>query len=368
MRRVGPAGWLLHDVKNRGFTAWIVAAALLTFYILLYFTEVFTSFAVDTLGLPHKWTLYGLLYTIAVGGGGAYVILKYRHNAYQIVRTTVVIAVQVIFAFSIPLILDVMENPAYYFSYLWPLDIKNFYPSTIADQPFLFVIYSFVAALIVMPILTLLYGKRWYCSWVCGCGGLANTFGEPWRHLSQKSSLAWKIEKIFIYSVLALAVITTVAAILSALIPAHSELAAAGQELRHYYGLIVGIALAGIAGVALYPIGGTRIWCRYFCPMAAALGLIQKVGRYRIRVKRDMCISCGLCSEFCEMGIDVRSYAQANEEFTRASCVGCGICSEVCPRGVLRLENVTKQAPQEESHQRGIDDGWRADQYPRLPR
>jgi polyferredoxin len=26
---------------------------------------------------------------------------------------------------------------------------------------------------IISPILTYFYGKRWYCSWVCGCGGLA---------------------------------------------------------------------------------------------------------------------------------------------------------------------------------------------------
>ena len=57
-------------------------------------------------------------------------------------------------------------------------------------------------------------------------------------------------------------------------------------------------------------------------------------------MKENMCISCGLCSKYCEMGIDVRAYAQANESFTRASCVGCGLCAEVCPRGVLKLENV----------------------------
>jgi len=45
------------------------------------------------------------------------------------------------------------------------------------------------------------------------------------------------------------------------------------------------------------------------------------------------------CSAYCEMGIDVRAYAQKQEPIKRASCVGCGICSEVCPRGVLRLEN-----------------------------
>ena len=38
------------------------------------------------------------------------------------------------------------------------------------------------------------------------------------------------------------------------------------------------------------------------------------------------------------MGIDVRSYAQRQENIVRASCVGCGVCAAVCPRGVLRLE------------------------------
>jgi Pyruvate/2-oxoacid:ferredoxin oxidoreductase delta subunit len=94
--------------------------------------------------------------------------------------------------------------------------------------------------------------------------------------------------------------------------------------------------------------------------MAAMLGLIQKIGRFRIRVKRDMCISCGLCSKYCEMGIDVRSYAQSNRSFTRASCVGCGLCAEVCPRGVLRLENVLRRDPQELSLASFLDESWKA--------
>ena len=51
------------------------------------------------------------------------------------------------------------------------------------------------------------------------------------------------------------------------------------------------------------------------------------------------CISCGNCSAYCEMGIDVRAYAQKGQNIVRSSCVGCGICSAVCPRGVLKLEN-----------------------------
>jgi ferredoxin-type protein NapH len=118
-------------------------------------------------------------------------------------------------------------------------------------------------------------------------------------------------------------------------------------QFQSLYGLVVVALLSGVVGVGLYPIGGTRVWCRNFCPMAALLGLVQKFGRFRITVKRDMCIACGLCSKNCEMGIDVRAYAQANTSFTRASCVGCGLCAEVCPRGVLRLENLSHPAPQE---------------------
>lgn len=300
------------------------------------------------MGLDSKWMLYGLLYTVAITGGGAFMIWKYWHNRYQIVRTTVVMFVQVTLAFSIPWIFKLFQRPDYYFSYIWPLKIDYFYPSTIAYQinqglPVPIVVYSFVAGLVIAPFLGIWFGKRWYCSWVCGCGGLANTFGEPWRHLSNKSSKAWWFEKISIHLVLVLTLALTALSLISHYwLPSHKALTVFTQDFRGLYGLGVSAVLSGVVGVGLYPLGGTRVWCRFACPMAALLGLLQKLGRFRIRVKRDMCISCGLCSKYCEMGIDVRSYAQSNENFTRASCVGCGLCSEVCPRGVLRLENVPR--------------------------
>ncbi len=89
------------------------------------------------------------------------------------------------------------------------------------------------------------------------------------------------------------------------------RLQASSSVIKQFYGLVVLSLLSGVFGTGLYPIGGTRVWCRFFCPMAALLGLIQKLGRFRIRVKKRMCISCGLCTKYCEMGIDVRAYAQA---------------------------------------------------------
>ena len=211
----------------------------------------------------------------------------------------------------------------------------------ILRQPFLIVVWSFLGSLVAFPMLGYFLGKRFYCSWVCGCGGLANTAGEPFRHLSDKSSKAWRFEKVSVHAVLGLAIVTTVIVWLNWAIgkqpPAVLRLRLPGAAVVRL--LRSGRSSSGVLGVGLYPLMGTRVWCRFGCPMAAVLGLIQKFGRFRITVKKDMCISCGNCSTYCEMGIDVRQYAMANQDVKRAACVGCGMCAHVCPRGVLKLEN-----------------------------
>jgi polyferredoxin len=341
MVRTGSLEALKHNVTHRGWSAWLLALLLLAFYYTLYYTPTFEPLGM-ALGLGGKWGFYGALYSLSILIGGIYVIRKYRHNRYQVVRTTVVIIVQLSLAFAVPLILKGMKQPEYYFSYLWPLKLDYLNPYYILNLPLPYILYSFIGSLLLVPLLAVFFGKRWYCSWVCGCGGLANTAGDPFRHLSDKSTRAWRFERISIHAVLGLCILLTILLFISWGLKGKSpQLNTILTTYQHFYGLLVVTWLSGILGVVLYPLNGTRVWCRFFCPMAALLGLTQKLGRFRIAVKDNMCISCGMCSTHCEMGIDVRAYAQRNESFTRASCVGCGICSEVCPRGVLRLENVS---------------------------
>ncbi len=347
MTQAGAWNRFRHDITHRGPSAWLMSAMLFSFYIALYFTEALTPVA-TSLGLDNKWTLYGLLYTVAITWPGILVIRKYRHDRYQVIRTSVVIFVQIVFAFTIPHLLKFFHQPEFYFSYLWPLKFDYFTPGYIFKLPLPFILWSFIGSLVLVPLLAVFFGKRWYCSWVCGCGGLANTFGDPWRQLSNKTTAAWRFEKVAIHSVLGICLILTALLFITwGVAGKNQQLAQFTYKFQAMYGLIVVAILSGAVGTGMYPIGGTRVWCRFFCPMAALLGLVQKVGHYRITVKKDMCISCGLCSEYCEMGIDVRAYAQANENFTRASCVGCGLCAHVCPRGVLKLENVSRPAAQE---------------------
>ena len=325
--------------KTRGVLGILLSFGLTGFYLALYFTEAFTPLSV-ALGLQNKWFLYGVLYSLAMTLGGVAYLRKHGNSRYNQIRIVVNVLVQVLLGFSLPFVMQLFGQKDYYFSYLWPLKIEVFYPDTIAQYPLYILLYSVAASLLAMPVLGILYGKRWYCSWVCGCGGLANTFGDPFRHLTSKSTRSWRFEQVTVHGTMLLALATTGIVAADFLVgAAHPTFHVFAGELRGYYGFVVGAMLAGVAGVGLYPLLGPRVWCRNFCPMAAMLGLLQKVGRYRIRVKPDMCISCGNCSTYCEMGIDVRAYAQNNESFTRASCVGCGMCAHMCPRGVLKLEN-----------------------------
>jgi len=331
------------DLTNKGKSAWLLTIILLAFYIDLYFFNHLEKPA-QALGLQNKWFLYGFIYSIAILIGGIYFLKKHKNNKYHYYRTLCIIFVQLFFGFTIPYVMKLFLNKEYYFTYFWPLKIEYFYPSTIFAQPTALILYSFIGSLIVFPLLAIFFGKRFYCSWICGCGGLANTFGDSFRHHSSKTEKSWQIEKISIYSVLFLAITTTIIVFFNwgfgQNYPSFSQYA---FRIQDFYGLVIGSIWSGLIGVGLYPLMGTRVWCRFGCPMAALLGIIQKFGRFRITVKNDMCISCGNCSTHCEMGIDVRSYAMKNEDFTRASCVGCGMCAHVCPRGVLKLENKSNQ-------------------------
>ncbi len=337
----------------RGAIGWTLGVVFTGFYVLLYWfpstleglIRLHDPLSQFLRGKPaNQWFLYGTFYTIAIWVMGAKALAKYRHSRYQIVRISVIMAVQMIFAYLLPAIFFRLNQPEVYLSYLWPLAYDKLFPGTIqnflkaGNMGYFIVGWFVVGTLIATPILTYYFGKRWYCSWVCGCGGLANTFGDPWRQNSDKSLKAWKIERWMIHSVLVWIVVMTALLWFAPALPGFMQ--GFLGTLKQWYGFLIGAAFAGVIGVGFYPLMGTRVWCRFGCPMAAILGLLQRFhSRFRITTNGAQCISCGNCSKYCEMGIDVRHYAQRGQNIIRASCVGCGLCAAVCPRGVLSLEN-----------------------------
>lgn len=287
-----------------------------------------------------RWFLYGFLYTLLVVLMGIRFYRRWRNDRYQKIRTLSVMAVQTLLAFVLPGLLLYFNTKEFYFSYFWPLKLDYFLPSTFSDYPRAMALWAVMMAFIAVPVLTYFFGKRWYCSWVCGCGALANTLGDPFRQLSDKSERAWRIERVTIYSVLAITVVLTALIFINEFRGVNDAFAEWVFGMKRWYGFFISAGFAGVIGTGFYPLMGTRVWCRFGCPQAAILGILQVLfSRFRITTNGGQCIACGNCSTNCEMGIDVRSYAMRGEDIKRAACVGCGLCMSVCPRGVLKLEN-----------------------------
>lgn len=414
------------SMSSRGVLAWMAGIALTGFYIVLYFYPQYLGLVKDgdNTGLialfdplskalsgnpASQWFVYGTLYTVAILAFGAKFIWKYRHNKYEQLRTVSVMFFQTAFAFFIPEIMARLNSdlPYYDLKNMWPLNyynferyrINGFIDSGSVGMTMLF--FGIISIFVISPFLTYKYGKRWYCSWVCGCGGLAETAGDSFRQLSDKSKFAWKVERWVVHSVVVFVTLMTTAVIYSYLgndtskywltktmfisgvaiiltavfawvmiykrdeLEKDAKYGAIGyftiiavligmhffsgsgnififkaETLRSTYSFLIGSIFSGVIGTGFYPILGNRVWCRFGCPMAAILGFQQRMfSKFRITTNGGQCISCGNCSTYCEMGIDVRAYAQKGANIVRSSCVGCGICSAVCPRGVLKLEN-----------------------------
>ena len=356
----GPPGiknnHIFHNIApNRGWIAWLVFTFLILFYLVLYFRPSYMVnwiYLVDPISeslsgnLASQWFLYGFLYCVIMTVMAVRMYIKYRHNKYQTLRTTSVLFFQIVFAFLIPEILVRFEKPWYDFKNAFPLDYDFFFRWNLNELldsggfGLFILVWGIALTLVIVPVMVYFFGKRWYCSWVCGCGGLAETLGDPYRQLSSKSLLSWKVERWLVHGVLVFALLMTGLTLYGYFAGTYEVLGIKVQTLQDIYGFLIGSIFAGVIGTGFYPIFGNRVWCRFGCPLAAYMGVIQRFkSRFRITTNGGQCISCGNCSTYCEQGIDVRAYAQKGENIVRASCVGCGVCSAVCPRGVLKLEN-----------------------------
>jgi len=363
-------GIYFNSLTNRGALGWILGIVLTGFYVFLYwYPELLGMSKTGNTGIvalfdplsqffkgqaATQWFVYGTLYTLIILALGIKFMYKYRHNRYQFVRTVSVIIAQLFLAYLIPEIMEGMNSDKPYFAKdlknMWPLNHYFFEPWHLKNMQasstgMIFLVWGILLFAVVTPIITYFAGKRWYCSWVCGCGGLAETAGDPFRHLSSKKLSAWKLERWMIHGVMVFIFIVT-AITLYGYFTNTGQIAGVsiGEYVRKPYAFFIGAIFSGVIGVGFYPLLGNRVWCRFGCPLAGYMGIIQRFkSRFRITTNGGQCISCGNCSTYCEQGIDVRWYAQRGQNIVRSSCVGCGICSAVCPRGVLKLENGPEQ-------------------------
>ncbi len=393
---------MFNSLSSRGVIGWLVGILLTIFYIQLYWhvdplenairlfdpiSELFRGKSAD------QWFLYGTLYTLVITVLGAKFMIKYRHNRYQLIRTLVVILSQLILAYFIPNIMEALsydsatilvDGKEQYGGYYsanpinsWPLNKDAFSSGTLsaytqeAYQPvgLAYLFWGIILFLVVTPVVTYFVGKRWYCSWFCGCGGLAETAGDSFRHLSNKTVKAWKIERWVIHSIMVFVLLSTIASLFPYLTGKEYAIGIGTINKSSYYYFVSAIFIVGAAGLLYLRIkkfkknaylligaiififafillsmayfGGTEdvfllesksIKKAYGFFVGSAFSGVIGVGFYPILGNRVWCrFGCPMAGY---MGIFQRFKSRFRITTNGSQCISCGNCSTYCEQGI----------------------------------
>ncbi|MCW8809852.1 MAG: NAD(P)-binding domain-containing protein [Ignavibacteriaceae bacterium] len=232
---------------------------------------------------------------------------------------------------------------SYGFILAWPLNFSNLYNGNITS---FWLFFSFIQTFVVIPYIVYRWGKGAYCGWICSCGALAETLGDEYRTLAPHGPKAKKWENFGQWALL-IAFIITALKLLSILyninIPLiNKNVSYTTDFFQKFYYIGVDVIFAGVLGLGVYFFLSGRVWCRFGCPLAAWMHIVNRFSHYRIFSDKKKCISCNICTKVCHMGIDVMNYANKGIPMNDVECVRCSACVVNCPTEVLTFGTLPK--------------------------
>jgi thioredoxin reductase/ferredoxin len=234
---------------------------------------------------------------------------------------------------------------SYGFVLAWPLFVYNWF----TDAPMWgWLIIGFLQTFVAIPAMVYFWGKGAYCGWICSCGALAETLGDRQRE-KMPHGPGWNRLNMAGQVILLVAGVLMLLRIAGWMFGPNSWQAGlfhAGFASPIGYGWAVDLILAGVVGYGLYFWFSGRVWCRFFCPLAALMHIYARFGRFRILADKKKCISCNVCTTVCHQGIDVMSFANKGLPMADPQCVRCSACVQMCPTGVLTFGQVDPKTNQ----------------------
>lgn len=197
-----------------------------------------------------------------------------------------------------------------------------------------FVLSSFIVGIVlglVFLILSMWWG-RFFCGWICPLGTLQEAlFTFRNRKYRCKHKVSYFYENKFSKAKYLILIITIILVITGAsyVYIQYCPFFALSQ-LPH-------LALGGflfLIGIMVLGLFVERFWCRYLCPYAALLNILEALGKLigipRTKIHRNLerCVDCGVCMLYCPMNIDLSQ----DEKVESPNCIMCLLCTEKCPK------------------------------------
>jgi polyferredoxin len=191
-------------------------------------------------------------------------------------------------------------------------------------------------ALLVSVLLLALVSKKSFCGWVCPLGTVQDWIGRAGEKLlKRRFHLPRRLDRALVplrYVVLVAVPVLTFTAWqfdlgFRAYDPFYIIFTWGGHGTLAFSVYVVVALLAAAFFIPFF-------WCRYLCPMGAALDPFSRAGALRLRRVSEACTDCGVCDSTCPHRIPVST----SEEITARNCTNCMECVVSCPsKGALEL-------------------------------
>lgn len=189
---------------------------------------------------------------------------------------------------------------------------------------------SAIVLAVASIILTVLFGPV-LCGWICPLGSIQEWIGKLGKKLLGRKYgklVPKKLDRVLRY-------LRYVVLIMVLFMTARTTtLMFEGKDpyyaLFNFYNGEVALGALIILGLTMVmSLFIDRPWCRYACPYGAFLGIIGKFRIFKIKRNVSSCISCGICTKSCPMGIEVDKL----ETVSDSQCISCLECTSEskCP-------------------------------------
>ena len=197
---------------------------------------------------------------------------------------------------------------------------------------------SFVAALIVLCVYTIVFG-RFFCGFACAFGSLGDAVRALYvfickkrkkKPITMKASVVKKLQavKYFVLAVIAMTCFTGAYSKAKGFSPwdVFSMLHARNFKLGGYaLGVILLVLI--VVGMCFQE----RFFCRVLCPMGAVFSILPVLPLSALRRDRAECIKgCRACTMKCPSDIEL---APDTAPELSGDCFQCQKCIDTCPKG-----------------------------------
>lgn len=279
---------------------------------------------------------------------------KKRQNLFKIIRFLILILI-LIYVTTLGLLHQFMNNPTVASADAFcPFGAIESFFSLVTVQVMLKRIATSSFILLIAVLISALIFRRTFCGNICSLGTLQEIFSRIGKKFFKKRlNIPAVIDKPLRF----LKYIVLIGIILAQLIILyHSVKSGNTKELdivirpydpwaayQHLFSsdllkeFLIGLIILIITLIVslIYD----RIFCKYLCPMGGFLGIINRIGLFKVTRNKETCIDCMACDRACPVNIKVQSLEKVNS----SECINCSECVNSCPvTDTLYVEGLKK--------------------------